>query len=113
MLSSPAWDLRWRYSPTIRGVATRSPLAPASTIGVMNTLPSAILFKCSHWFDLSSRVVLIGGRSDRYWLEMALKLQARTILPRPVKVSLVLDTIWRTLNVRTDGFDGPTRINRD
>lgn len=40
-------------------------------------------------------VILIGGRSDRHWLEEALRLRARTILPRPVNPVLLLEMIGK------------------
>ena len=45
-------------------------------------------------------VVLLGGRSDRLWLEQALRLNVRTVLPRPIRETLVLDVICKTLDVR-------------
>lgn len=50
-------------------------------------------------------VILIGGRCDRHWLETALRLRARTILPRPVNVPLILQAIGRTLNLKTNETD--------
>ena len=58
------------------------------------------LVRRMHRIDTELPVVLIGGRSDRRWLEEALRLRAQTVLPRPVNGTLVLETILRTLKVR-------------
>jgi len=60
-------------------------------------------------------VVLIDSRSDRHWLEEALRLKARTILPRPVDTTLAVETIRRMLDIQGDwcgwpGYGGPVDV---
>ncbi len=52
-----------------------------------------------HRVNVEMPVIVLGGESNRRWLEEALKAGVRTILPRPVNVSMLAELSIKLLSM--------------
>ncbi|MFA5863134.1 MAG: response regulator [Phycisphaerae bacterium] len=52
-----------------------------------------------HWYSAEVPVIVLGGEMNLRWLQDALRIGVRTILPRPVNAGRLLDTCVKILGV--------------
>lgn len=106
-LNSPAVDIRFAGDER-QGleIVRNEPVDLALIAGDLPQVGALEFIRRIHWHRVEMPVIVLGGEHNRRWMLEALRMGVRTVIPKPVNMTLLVDISIKVLNTqqRTDFF---------
>lgn len=98
-LNSPAIDVRFAGDER-RGleIVRREPVDLALIACDVPQVGGLEFVRRLHWYRTEMPVIVLGGEPSRRWMQEALRVGVRTVIPRPVNVARLVELSIKVLN---------------